>query len=116
MPESSILNALMDVIIDRKNNPPVEPSYVVKLLRGGIAEIGAKIVEEAAEVVEAADEPGAAGRVHLIKETADLVFHTAVMLGFHGIMWSEVEAELARRVGISGIIEKQSRGPSTPHN
>ncbi len=32
------------------------------------------------------------------------------MLGFHGIMWSEVEAELARRFGISGITEKQSRG------
>jgi phosphoribosyl-ATP pyrophosphohydrolase len=113
MPESSIVNALMDVIADRKNNPPAEPSYVAKLLRGGVAEIGSKIVEEAAEVVEAADEPGAAGRVHLIKETADLVFHTAVMLGFHGIMWSEVEAELARRFGTSGITEKQSRGTVT---
>jgi phosphoribosyl-ATP pyrophosphohydrolase len=112
MPETSILNALMDVIADRKNNPPAEPSYVVKLLRGGVGEIGSKIIEEAAELVEAADEPGTAGRVHLIKETADLVFHTAVMLGFHGIMWSEVEAELARRFGISGITEKQSRKSS----
>ena len=110
------MNALMDVISDRKNNPPAEPSYVAKLLRGGTAEIGFKIVEEAAEVVEAADEPGAAGRVHLVKETADLVFHTAVMLGFHGIMWSEVEAELARRFGISGITEKQSRGSSISHD
>jgi phosphoribosyl-ATP pyrophosphohydrolase len=116
MPESSIMNALMDVISDRKNNPPAEPSYVVKLLRGGTAEIGSKIVEEAAEVVEAADEPGAAGRVHLVKETADLVFHTAVMLGFHGIMWSEVEAELARRFGISGITEKQSRGSASAND
>jgi phosphoribosyl-ATP pyrophosphohydrolase len=116
MPESSIMNALMDVIADRKNNPPADPSYVVKLLRGGIAEIGAKIVEEAAEVVEAADEPGAAGRGHLIKETADLVFHTAVMLGHHGILWSEVEAELARRFGISGFTEKQSRGSAISHD
>jgi phosphoribosyl-ATP pyrophosphohydrolase len=116
MPESSIMNALMDVIIDRKNNPPAEPSYVVGLLRGGNVAIGAKIVEEAAEVVEAADEPGAASRVHLIKETADLVFHTAVMLGFHGIMWSEVEAELAKRFGISGIAEKQSRGTAISHD
>jgi phosphoribosyl-ATP pyrophosphohydrolase len=112
MPEASIMKALMDVIIDRKNNPPAEPSYVVKLLHDGNAAIGSKIVEEAEEVVEAAEELGAAGRVHLIKETADLVFHTAVMLGFHGIMWSEVEAELAKRFGISGIAEKQSRGTS----
>jgi phosphoribosyl-ATP pyrophosphohydrolase len=115
MPKTSIMNALMDVISDRKNNPPQEPSYVVGLLRGGTVAIGSKIVEEAAEVVEAADEPGAAGRVHLINETADLLFHTAVMLGFHGIMWSEVEAELARRFGISGIAEKQSRRSSNSH-
>jgi hypothetical protein len=50
MPESSIMNALMDVIADRKNNPPADPSYVVKLLRGGIAEIGAKIVEAAVSI------------------------------------------------------------------
>ncbi len=99
----------MNVIAERKNTPPAKPSYVVKLLNGGVAAIGSKIIEEAAEVVEAADEPGAAGRVHLIKEVADLVFHTAVMLGHHGIMWSEVESELARRFGISGITEKQSR-------
>jgi hypothetical protein len=37
------------------------------------------------------------------------------MLGFHGIMWSEVEAELAKRFGISGIAEKQSRGTAASH-
>jgi phosphoribosyl-ATP pyrophosphohydrolase len=116
MPDSSIMNALMDVISDRKNNPPQEPSYVVGLLRGGTVAIGSKIVEEAAEVVDAADEPGAAGRVHLIKETADLLFHTAVMLGFHGIMWSEIEAELAKRFGMSGITEKQNRGSRISHD
>ena len=109
MAESSIMTALMGVISDRKNNPPGEPSYVVSLLRGGVDKIGAKIVEEAAEVIEAGHEPGAAGREHLVKEVADLVFHTAVLLAHRDLAWSNVEAELAKRFGISGITEKQSR-------
>jgi phosphoribosyl-ATP pyrophosphohydrolase len=109
MAESSIMAALMGVIADRKNNPPAEPSYVVSLLRGGMTRIGSKIVEEAAEVVEAGDEPGDAGREHLVKEVADLVFHTAVLLAHRDLEWTEVESELARRFGISGIVEKQSR-------
>jgi phosphoribosyl-ATP pyrophosphohydrolase len=112
MPEPSILTTLMAVINDRKNNPPAEPSYVVSLLRGGVTKIGAKIVEEAAEVVEAGGEPGDAGREHLVKEVADLLFHTAVLLAHRDLAWSDVEAELARRFGISGIVEKQSRTAS----
>jgi phosphoribosyl-ATP pyrophosphohydrolase len=109
MPESSIMTALMGVINERKSNPPIEPSYVVNLMKGGVAKIGGKIVEEAEEVALAGDEPGAAGRTHLVSEVADLVFHTAVLLGYRDIAWSEVEAELARRFGISGIVEKESR-------
>jgi len=109
MQESSIMNALMDVIAARKATPPPR-SYVVELMAGGAARIGAKIIEEAAETVEAGDEPGLAGREHLIKEAADLVFHTAVLLGYRDIPWSAVEAELAQRFGISGIAEKESRG------
>jgi phosphoribosyl-ATP pyrophosphohydrolase len=112
MPESSIMTALMGVIGERKANPPGERSYVADLMRGGVAKIGAKIVEEAAEVVEAGDEHGDSGHAHLVKEAADLVFHTAVLLGFRDVGWSEVEAELARRFGISGITEKESRTPS----
>jgi len=110
MTESNIMTALMGVIEDRKRNPTGERSYVVDLMRGGVAKIGGKIVEEAAEVVEAGDEPGEAGRQHLVKEVADLVFHAAVLLGYRDLDWSAVEAELARRFGISGIVEKESRG------
>jgi phosphoribosyl-ATP pyrophosphohydrolase len=60
-------------------------------------------------VVEAGHEPGDAGRIHLVKEVADLVFHTAVLLAHRDLAWSDVEAELAQRFGISGITEKQSR-------
>jgi phosphoribosyl-ATP pyrophosphohydrolase len=112
MPEPSILTALMGVIAARKVNPTAERSYVVSLLQGGVPRIGAKITEEAGEVVDAAAEPGEAGRAHLIREVADLVFHTLVLLGHHDIPWDDVEAELARRFGVGGIVEKESRGRS----
>ncbi len=110
MPELSILSRLMEVIAERKAHPQSERSYVVSLLNGGVAKIGGKIIEEAAEVVEAAGEPGESGREHLVHEVADLVFHTLVMLGHRDIPWADVEAELARRFGIGGIVEKESRG------
>jgi phosphoribosyl-ATP pyrophosphohydrolase len=113
MPEPSIVSSLMDVIAARKANPPAERSYVVSLLTAGVPKIGAKIVEEAGEVVSAAAEPGEAGRAHLIHEVADLLFHTLVMLGHRDIPWSDVEAELARRFGVSGIVEKESRNRSS---
>ena len=113
MPEPSIMQSLMNVILERKTREPGERSYVVELMRGGVAKIGGKIVEEAAEVVEAGDEPGDAGREHLVKEVADLVFHAMVMLGYRDAAWDDVEAELARRFGISGIAEKESRGRSS---
>ena len=113
MSQASIMQSLMTVILERKTREPGERSYVVELMRGGVAKIGGKIVEEAAEVVEAGDEPGDAGRAHLVKEVADLVFHAMVMLGYRDATWDDVEAELARRFGIGGIVEKESRGRSS---
>jgi phosphoribosyl-ATP pyrophosphohydrolase len=113
MTERPIMTALMEVIAARKANPPAERSYVADLMRGGAGKIGAKIVEEAIEVVEAGDEPGEAGREHLVHEVADLVFHAAVLLGYRDLPWSAVENELARRFGISGITEKESRERSS---
>lgn len=101
----------MAVIEDRRNNPP-EKSYTNKLLQGGVPKIGEKIIEEAAEVVEAAAESGEQGRNHLIHESADLIYHLFVMLGHAKITLAEVETELARRFGISGIDEKASRNRS----
>lgn len=106
----SIVEALMSVIAERRDHPPERRSYVVSLLEGGVPAIGAKVTEEAGEVVEAAGEPGDDGRAHLVRETADLVFHTLVLLGHRHIAWSEVEAELARRFGIGGFEEKAARG------
>jgi len=112
MADSSFVSKLIAVIAERKSNPPTERSYVASLLEAGTPKIGAKILEEAAEVVEAADEPGEAGRTHLVKEVSDLLFHTLVLMGHRGVDWTDVEAELARRFGVSGIVEKESRKPA----
>ncbi len=113
MPESTIMRALMEVIRERKSREEGEKSYVASLMRGGVARIGAKIVEEAAEVVEAGDEPDETGRTHLVKEVADLVFHAMVLLNYRDADWADVEAELARRFGTSGLVEKESRSRSS---
>jgi phosphoribosyl-ATP pyrophosphohydrolase len=106
--DGSLFAQLMAVIEQRKANPPAK-SYTTSLLSGGVSKIAAKISEEAAEVVEAAAEPGEPGRAHLIHEAGDLVYHLFVMLAFRDIRLSELEAELARRFGISGLDEKASR-------
>lgn len=113
MPEPTIMRALMEVIRERRSRAGSEKSYVASLMSGGVARIGAKIVEEAAEVVEAGDEPDEAGRTHLVKEVADLVFHAMVLLSYRDADWTDVEAELERRFGTSGLVEKESRGRSS---
>ena len=99
---------LMATIEDRKANPPAK-SYTTTLFNGGLQKIGEKITEEAAEVVEAAGEPDETGRMHLVREASDLIYHLFVMLAHRGVRLSEVETELDRRSGVSGLDEKASR-------
>lgn len=103
-----VLSRLMRVIEDRKANPP-ERSYTTSLFRGGVEKIGAKILEEAREVVEAAGESGAEGRRHLVAEATDVIYHLLVLLAYRDVGLVDVEAELARRFGISGLDEKAAR-------
>lgn len=100
-----IIDAVYDVIMQRKNNPPPK-SYVHSLMTKGIDTVNAKIMEEASEVVEAGKEKKDADVVY---EAADLVFHLLVLLGYRNIPVMDVYHELARRFGISGIDEKASR-------
>jgi phosphoribosyl-ATP pyrophosphohydrolase len=88
---------------------PSEKSYTCDLLAGGVEKIGAKIMEEAAEVVEAATEPGDAGREHFIREVGDLVYHVMVMMRQRNCTLADLETELARRFGVSGLEEKAAR-------
>ncbi len=106
--EASILQKLMEVIEDRRADPP-HRSYTSQLFAGGTRKIGSKIIEEAREVVHAAGEPDPEGHEHLVHEAADLVYHLFVMLGHRKVTWEEVEAELGRRFGVSGLVEKASR-------
>lgn len=105
---SGVLHQLMAVLEDRKVNPPPN-SYTARLYAGGDAKIGAKISEEAQELVEAASEPIDPGRRHMIHETTDVLYHLLVLLAYHGIKLEEVEAEIARRFGQSGLDEKAAR-------
>lgn len=110
LPPGAMLHRLMETIRERRERPP-EKSYTTSLFRGGVPKIGGKILEEARETVEAAAEPGEEGRRHLIHEAADLVYHLFVMLAHRETELAEVEAELARRFGVSGLDEKAARPP-----
>ena len=103
------LDALEETIRQRASESDGSSSYTAKLLAGGAAKIGSKVTEEAAELVEAAEEPGDAGREHFVYEAGDLLYHTLVLCRWRGVDLAEVEAELARRFGTSGIAEKASR-------
>ena len=107
-PSLRAIDALEQTILARKAAPQ-ERSYTAQLLAGGIEKIGGKIIEEAAELVEAAGEPGDAGREHTICEAGDLVYHLLVLLAACDVRLDEVEAELARRFGVSGLEEKANR-------
>ncbi len=103
------LDQLEQTIAARQAAAATTESYTARLLAGGVAKIGAKLTEEAAETVEAAAEPGEDGRLHTVCEAADLVYHLLVLLRARNIELSEVEAELARRFGMSGLEEKAAR-------
>jgi len=109
------LEKLERTIAVRAANPNAK-SYTSQLLAGGVEKIGAKVTEEAAEVVEAAGEPGEAGKEHFIREVGDLVYHLLVLMCFQGKTLADLETELARRFGVSGLAEKASRNaePATP--
>jgi len=105
---SQVLHQLMSVLEDRKINPPPN-SYTARLYAGGDAKIGSKITEEAHELVEAASEMGEQGRRHMIYEASDVIYHLFVMLAHHDIKLQDVETEIGRRFGQSGLDEKAQR-------
>jgi phosphoribosyl-ATP pyrophosphohydrolase/phosphoribosyl-AMP cyclohydrolase len=93
-PPANMLERLEQTIAARKASPSAG-SYVAGLLAKGEAAVCRKIGEEASEVVIAA--LAGEGDERLVAETADLWFHTLVLLGARGIGVQEVLRELARR-------------------
>lgn len=102
---NDVLNRLSELLEQRKSADPAS-SYVAKLYAKGLDSILKKIGEEATETVIAAKGGNAE---EIVYETADLWFHTLVMLSHAGLSAQDVLNELARREGLSGIVEKASR-------
>jgi phosphoribosyl-ATP pyrophosphohydrolase len=106
---TDILTQLEQVLAERKQADPGS-SYVASLYHKGLNKILEKVGEEAVETILAARDTEVSGEpAKLISETADLWFHTLVMLTRLDISPQTVLEELERRFGLSGIDEKQSR-------
>lgn len=111
-PQADVLVALANVLEARKHADG-EQSYVASLYAKGLNKILEKVGEEATETILAAKdcEPSASGEQAqaLISETADLWFHTLVMLAHLEQRPEAVLQELDKRFGLSGLVEKAQR-------
>ncbi len=101
----SALERLAATIAARKGAEP-ESSWTAKLLSRGPEKCAEKFGEEA---VEAIIEAVKGDRERLTAEAADVLYHLLVMLAARDVTLDEVLAELARREGQSGLVEKASR-------
>ena len=100
-----ILEAVYQIILDRKHSP-TEQSYVASLYAKGLDKILGKIGEEATELAVA----GKGGDPEqVVYEAADLIFHLLVLCGHYQLPPERIYAELRRRFGTSGFVEKARR-------
>lgn len=106
----SILVELTQTLEARKQASP-ESSYVASLHHKGLNKILEKVGEECVETIIAAKdaELNPESKKELVGETADLWFHSMVMLSHLGLSAEDVLQELARRFDLSGLEEKASR-------
>jgi phosphoribosyl-ATP pyrophosphohydrolase len=106
---SDILTRLTAVLEARRAADP-ELSYVARLHRDGLNKILEKVGEECTETLLAAKDAERSGDTRaLVAETADLWFHSLVMLAHLGENADAILVELARRFGVSGLDEKAGR-------
>ena len=109
---SRVIESLAEVLEARKSAPP-DDSYVASLYRQGLDGILKKVGEEALEAVMAAKDAAAGGdRQMVVRETADIWFHSMIMLAQLGCSAVDVLDELESRFGTSGLAEKAARGRS----
>lgn len=106
---SDVLEQLAQVLEARKDADPGK-SYVASLHEKGLNKILEKIGEECTETIIAAKDAEQSGdNSEVIYETADLWFHTLVMLSRLGLSPKDILDELAGRFNLSGLEEKASR-------
>jgi len=105
---NDILKQLTKVLEERKALADTAPdsSYVAGLHAKGMNKILEKVGEEATETIIAAKD---GDKIELVKETADLWFHSLIMLSHADLSAADVLAELEQRFGLSGLEEKASR-------
>lgn len=107
---SDVLKELDNVLEQRKREGDPSKSYVAQLHAKGLNKILEKVGEESTETIIAAKDAEQSGKLDLlVAETADLWFHSMVMLSHLGGQSSDVLEELARRFDLSGITEKENR-------
>lgn len=107
-----VLKELARVIEERKQAAPAS-SYVASLHHMGLNKILEKIGEECTETLIAAKDAELSGQHDdLVYETADLWFHTLIMLSHFNVQPDAVLDELARRFNVSGHAEKAARSTS----
>jgi phosphoribosyl-ATP pyrophosphohydrolase len=100
-------------IIDERKGADPSASYVALLQNSGLNKILEKVGEEAVETILAArDIENDIDKSKLVHETADLWFHTLVMLSKLELGPQDVLDELEKRFGTSGLDEKASRKSS----
>ena len=105
----AILKKLAEVLEQRKQSS-ADDSYVASLHQKGLNKILEKVGEEAVETILAARDSEQTGdNSKVVYETADLWFHSLVMLSHLDIEVDEVLKELERRFGLSGLEEKANR-------
>lgn len=100
-----VAKTLYETVLERKKTPS-SASYTSSLFKGGIDLILKKVGEEAGEFMISAKNKKKSAIIH---ETADLLYHLLVTLCYHNITLDQIESELTKRTGQSGIAEKQSR-------
>lgn len=102
------LDGLHAALEARRDGPPKRASYTRQLLDAGLGPIGDKVHEEAREFVAAllGEDDG-----RVVSEAVDVLYHLGVGLVARRIPWQAVLAEVARRSGVSGLVEKAGRGP-----
>lgn len=110
-----VLTYLAQLMIARKS-ANADESYVANLYRKGLNKILEKVGEENIETIIAAKDyqqnPNAQTQNDFIYEVADLWFHSIVMLGYFDLSPHVILDELARRQGLSGLVEKANRSKS----
>lgn len=99
------LDRLFTIIAARKGADPAT-SYTAKLLAEGVEKCAKKFGEEATEAVIAAV---TRDKAQLASESADVLYHLAVLWAASGVTPQDVYAVLASREGQSGLEEKASR-------